>query len=73
MTIAPGLTKKTIKLNVTGEEAQIIVNALFSQPFGTVYQLVLKLDQQIKASTPAANLQLQQAKKGPTDGNRRTG
>lgn len=44
-----------MNLDVTKEEAQLIVNALSAQPFQTVYQLIFKLDAQIKQqdNTPA--------------------
>lgn len=48
-----------LKLEVTEQEAQMLVAALAAQPFKDVYQLVFKLDQQIKAaadkSAPAAS------------------
>lgn len=42
-----------MKLDVTDQEAQVILAALAAQPFKDVYQLVYKLDQQIKAATQA--------------------
>ena len=41
----------TISLNVTQQEAQTILAALGVQPFNSVYQLIFKLDGQIKAAT----------------------
>lgn len=37
-----------MNLDVTKEEAQVIINALSAQPFQMVYQLIFKLDNQIK-------------------------
>ena len=43
--------EKTISLNVTQQEAQTILAALGVQPFNSVYQLIFKLDLQVKAAT----------------------
>ena len=43
--------EKTIALNVTVNEAQLILAALSKLPFEAVYQTLLKLDAQVKAAT----------------------
>lgn len=42
-----------MQIEVTEQEAQLLVAVLAAQPFKDVYQLVFKIDQQIKAAQAA--------------------
>jgi hypothetical protein len=40
--------ENSMKLELTIDEVNLIVNALAAQPFGTVYKLINKVQEQVK-------------------------